>query len=224
MNGIGGGWRNWKKKKRERRRWVESGREREKRLKLSKIKKEKLLEKLRQDGKLKLEGRDKEWIERKKESWRTYREKVEEDENDKELTVRMMKEIMLAIPERKMKNDENSKNNAVYTVNEMMKVEEVENEKYEEVEANEPKIVEKSDDEKMDRQDWVALMSQPYWVEVKVEVGQKICYFEGWGQVEIVLGSTHIVQQLLFSLFPSILAFDFDLILGSFFTFFCSIM
>ena len=109
-----------------------------------------------------MEGRDKEWIERKKESWRTYREKVEEDENDKELTVRMMKEIMLAIPERKMKNDENSKNNAVYTVNEMMKVEEVENEKYEEVEANEPKIVEKSDDEKMDRQDWVALMSQPY--------------------------------------------------------------
>ena len=52
-----------------------------------------------------------------------------------------------------------------------------------------------------------------------VEVGQKICYFEGWGQVEIVLGSTHIVQQLLFSLFPSILAFDFDLILVLFFTF-----
>ena len=33
------------------------------------------------------------------------------------------------------------------------------------------------------------------------------------------MGSTHIVQQLLFSLFPSILTFDFDLILGSFFTF-----
>ena len=68
-------------------------------------------------------------------------------------------------------------------------------------------------------QDWVAFMSQPYWVEVKVEVGQKICYFEGWGQVQIILGSTHIVQQLLFSLFPSILMFDFDLILGLFFTF-----
>ena len=48
---------------------------------------------------------------------------------------------------------------------------------------------------------------------------QKIGYFEGWGQVQIVLGSTHIVQLFSFSLFPSILAFDFDLILGLFFTF-----
>ena len=39
------------------------------------------------------------------------------------------------------------------------------------------------------------------------------------GEAQIVFGSTHIVQQLLFSLFPSILAFDFDLILGLFFTF-----
>ena len=44
--------------------------------------------------------------------------------------------------------------------------------------------------------------------------GQKVGYFEGWVQVQIVLGSTHIVQQSLFSLFPSILTFDFDLILG----------
>ena len=43
--------------------------------------------------------------------------------------------------------------------------------------------------------------------------------FEGWGQVKIVLGPTHIVQHLLFSLFPSILAVDFDLILGLFWTF-----
>ena len=50
-------------------------------------------------------------------------------------------------------------------------------------------------------------------------MGQKIGYFEGWGQVQIVLGSTHIVQQLLFSLFPSILTFEFGLILGLFFTF-----
>ena len=49
--------------------------------------------------------------------------------------------------------------------------------------------------------------------------GKEIGYFEGWGQVQIVLGSTHIVQQLLFSLFPSILMFDFDLILGLFLTF-----
>ena len=50
--------------------------------------------------------------------------------------------------------------------------------------------------------------------------GKEIGYFEGWGQVQIVLGSTHIVQQLLFSLFPSILMFDFDFILGLFLTFF----
>ena len=30
------------------------------------------------------------------------------------------------------------------------------------------------------------------------------------------LGSTHIVKQLLFSIVPSILTLDFDLILGSF--------
>ena len=33
-----------------------------------------------------------------------------------------------------------------------------------------------------------------------------------------VLGYTHVVEQLLFSMFPSILSFDFDLILESFFT------
>ena len=49
--------------------------------------------------------------------------------------------------------------------------------------------------------------------------GKEISYFKGWGQVQIVLGSTHIMQQLLFSLFPSILMFDFDLILGLFLTF-----
>ena len=34
-----------------------------------------------------------------------------------------------------------------------------------------------------------------------------------------VLGSTHVVEQLSFSMFLSILTFDFDLILGSFLTF-----
>ena len=34
-----------------------------------------------------------------------------------------------------------------------------------------------------------------------------------------VLGSTHVVEQLSFSLFLSILTFDFDSILGSFLTF-----
>ena len=34
-----------------------------------------------------------------------------------------------------------------------------------------------------------------------------------------VLGSTHVVEQLSFSMFPLTLAFDFDLMLGSFLTF-----
>ena len=33
------------------------------------------------------------------------------------------------------------------------------------------------------------------------------------------LGYTHVVEQLSFSMFPSILTFDFDLILWSFLTF-----
>ena len=33
------------------------------------------------------------------------------------------------------------------------------------------------------------------------------------------MGFTHIVEQLSFSMFPSILTFEFHLILGSFFTF-----
>ena len=42
--------------------------------------------------------------------------------------------------------------------------------------------------------------------------GKRIGYFEGLGKVQIVLLSTHIVQKLLFSFFPSILTFDFDVI------------
>ena len=34
-----------------------------------------------------------------------------------------------------------------------------------------------------------------------------------------VLGSIHVAKQLSFSMLPKILTFDFDLILGSFFTF-----
>ena len=36
---------------------------------------------------------------------------------------------------------------------------------------------------------------------------------------KIVLGSTHFVQQLLFSMFNSILIFEYDLILGSYLMF-----
>ena len=45
-------------------------------------------------------------------------------------------------------------------------------------------------------------------------------HFLGWGRVKTVLGSTLVVEQLLFSiLVPSIQTFDFDLIFGSSFTF-----
>ena len=45
-------------------------------------------------------------------------------------------------------------------------------------------------------------------------------YFGGWGRTrQLFWGSTYVVEQLSFSLFLSILTFDFDLILGSFFTF-----
>ena len=49
--------------------------------------------------------------------------------------------------------------------------------------------------------------------------GEKIGYFQGWDQIQLVLGFTHIVQHLLFSLFPSIMTFDSDLIFGLFLTF-----
>ena len=54
-------------------------------------------------------------------------------------------------------------------------------------------------------------------------------FFTFWGPNELffelgkgsntVLGSTHVVEQLSFSMFSSILTFDFDLILGSFLKF-----
>ena len=45
-------------------------------------------------------------------------------------------------------------------------------------------------------------------------------HFWGQGRVQkLFWGSTHVVEQLLFSIVPLTLTFDFDLILGSFFTF-----
>ena len=46
----------------------------------------------------------------------------------------------------------------------------------------------------------------------------KLFLESGYGS-KTVLGSTHVVEQLLFSMFSSILTFDFDLIFGSFLTF-----
>ena len=40
-----------------------------------------------------------------------------------------------------------------------------------------------------------------------------------WSGSKAVLGTTHVVEQLLFSMFLSILFFSFDSILGSFWTF-----
>ena len=65
-------------------------------------------------------------------------------------------------------------------------------------------LINLNENKKLNRQDWVAFMSQPYWVEVNIEA---------------VLGSTHVVEQLSFSMFPSILTFDFDLIFGLFWLF-----
>ena len=45
-----------------------------------------------------------------------------------------------------------------------------------------------------------------------------LCLGSGFGS-KTVLMSTHLVEQLLFSIVPSVQTFDFDLILGSFFTF-----
>ena len=44
-------------------------------------------------------------------------------------------------------------------------------------------------------------------------------YFWSRSSVQKCFGSTHVVEQLLSSTVPSILTFDFDLFLGSLFTF-----
>ena len=46
-------------------------------------------------------------------------------------------------------------------------------------------------------------ISEPLWAILRLGYGSKN-----------VLGSTHVVELLSFSMFPSILTFDFDLILG----------
>ena len=44
-------------------------------------------------------------------------------------------------------------------------------------------------------------------------------YFSSWMGLTMVFGSIRVVEQLSFSMILLILIFDFDLILGSFFTF-----
>ena len=45
-------------------------------------------------------------------------------------------------------------------------------------------------------------------------------YFLGSGKcLKTIFGSTHVVEQLYFYMIPSILTFEFDLILGSILTF-----
>ena len=55
----------------------------------------------------------------------------------------------------------------------------------------------------------------PFWVCIRTN-GPFLGLGKGW---KIVLRSTHVVEQLSFSMLPSILTLDFDLNLGSFFTF-----
>ena len=47
----------------------------------------------------------------------------------------------------------------------------------------------------------------------------KLVWGSEYGSTTTVLGSTHVFEQCSFSIFLSILTFDFDLILGSFSTF-----
>ena len=49
--------------------------------------------------------------------------------------------------------------------------------------------------------------------------GPKMLFLGSGNGPKTVLGSPHVVEQLSFSMLPSILTFDFDLILGSFLTF-----
>ena len=55
----------------------------------------------------------------------------------------------------------------------------------------------------------------PFWVCIRTN-GPFLGLGKGW---KIVLRSTHVVEQLSFTMLPSILTLDFDLNLGSFFTF-----
>ena len=55
----------------------------------------------------------------------------------------------------------------------------------------------------------------PFWVCIRTN-GPFLGLGKGW---KIVLRSTHVVEQFSFTMLPSILTLDFDLILGSFFTF-----
>ena len=87
------------------------------------------------------------------------------------------------------------------------------------------------------QQDWVAFMSQPYWVEVELTLILRLRFKWGWDDVEskfswnwvgvelrkgsfelrkklglwfkICFRSTHIAKQHMFSMSPSILAFNF---------------
>ena len=64
----------------------------------------------------------------------------------------------------------------------------------------------------------VIKITWPAYVNTRMSQGLSkifidVCY------ADYVLGSTHVVEQLSFSMFLSILTFEFDLILGSFFTF-----
>ena len=63
----------------------------------AKRKRETLLEKIKESRGIKLFGKDKEWIERRKKGWRKFRDKVEMEEEDELL---FWNEIIECIPER----------------------------------------------------------------------------------------------------------------------------
>ena len=60
-----------------------------------------------------------------------------------------------------------------------------------------------------------SLILWPFWL-----FGTQMGFFGSQGKVKkMFLGTTHVVEQLLFSMFPSFLTFYFDLISGLFLTF-----
>ena len=92
-----------KEKEREEKLQIEKEREKIERLDKAKRKKEELIKKLREKGELVMLGKNTEWIKRKKESWRKYREKESLNSDDEE---ELRRKVIELIPERKLKLDQ----------------------------------------------------------------------------------------------------------------------
>ena len=93
-----------KRKEKEEEKIERLEKEKRERWNIAKEKKEKLLKKLRNEGKLSLVGKSEQWINKRKENWRKYREtvkEIDEIEDEKEANERLRNLMMQKIPERK---------------------------------------------------------------------------------------------------------------------------